>query len=133
MATKIIKWKCTVCATEYHSEKAAISCEQSGLPPETAHIKVGDTVKYMRSVEDEGGIQTFKYGEGEVLHIVTTRNDKTNKHQSIFIVQCQDEKGVYEGVCSLLDISGSMEMYLASSPRYEVGFAAELKKGKENG
>ena len=134
MPKQIIKWTCNLCNTEYHSEKAAASCEQMGLAPETAHIHEGDTIKFTRNVANPlDEIATFVSQGGVVKHIVTTRNDKTNKHQSVFVVQTENDGEVYEGVVAMLDVTGSMELFMAAKPRYQIGFADTLKSPKTNG
>ena len=71
------KWCCNTCNSEYDSEKRSLSCEALGLPPETSHIKIGDTIGFTRNVAGATGeIQTFASGEGKVLFQVKRKRLK---------------------------------------------------------
>ena len=123
------KYCCSLCNREYDLEQQANTCESLGIPPETADIKEGQELSFIRNITNEvGAVSNFVHQSGKVLHAEIMRNDRTNKHAHAFIVETEDEKGKYEGVVGLLEVEGKPQYFMASSPRYLIGFAATLKK-----
>lgn len=123
---------CSLCNRPYDNNQSAINCENLGIPQETSHIEEGQTVDFIRNITNEiGAVSNFVNQSGKVVHIEIMRNDRTNKHQHAFIVETEDEKGNYEGITGLLEIEGKPQMFMASSPRYLIGFGATIKKPQE--
>ena len=117
MPIEIKRFLCNVCLSEYQTESRAQKCENQGKQSDGG-ISEGQEIDFINPVTKDENVVTYKEQKGIVKLIVTRLNENSNKHQTVYFVETEDDLGRYAGACAFVEGTDKPQLYF----RYPLSF-----------